>query len=213
MAHPFKSQSDTAGKSKMHAMMGAGAKGGWQNGNADAAHDKMMISSSMKKHETEMHAEGKKSGLRLDKHARGGKAKGKKSPKINIKIVSNKGEPPIYPMMAPLGPAGLSGLPPAPPPGMPAGMPPRGMMGMRKHGGKIKRADGGKVTGSSYPKSIKFKPETPTTGGVLDTESQMKFLKRERGGAAMKKYPISGGAEGGLGRLQLSRNQKRARGA
>jgi len=208
MAHPFKTQSDAAGKSKMHTMMGAGAKGGWQNGGSDIAQDKGMISSAMKKHETEMHAKGNKSGSRLDKHARGGKAKGKKSPKINIKIVSNKGEPPISPVAAPLGPAGLSGLPPAPPQGIPPGL-----MGMRKHGGAAKRADGGKVTGSSYPESIKPHKVTIPEGGLAHPEKGIQNIKRARGGAAMKKYPISGGAEGGTGRIQLAHAQKRARGA
>lgn len=250
MAHPYRTQSDTAGKTKMHNMVGAGAKGGWQNGNTAAA--KGMLANNTPAG-GEARVSGKKSETRLDKLARGGKSKSKKSPKVNIKIVApNSGEPPISPVAAPIGPAGLSGLPPAPPPGIPP-------MGMRKRGGVAKRAeggeveeisptqrawergeydktgthmsreaiknskkggdsgtksaykDGGKVTGSSYPKSIKPHVEVPTTGGTLDTEAQMKFLKRKRGGSAMKKYPITGGAEGGLGRIQLSHAQKRDR--
>jgi len=119
---------------------------------ADAKADKKLFGKMIAEHEHKAH--GGKSKHRLDKFARGGKAKGKHGNHVNIAIVSPRSHddagaapggpalPPPHPAMGgpPPGPPGLPpGLPPGGPPGMPPGMPPPGMKppGMMKRGGGV----------------------------------------------------------------------------
>lgn len=120
---------------------------------SDEKEDRALFKKMIAQHEAgETKAEGKKSGGRLDKYARGGKTKGKHGNHVNIAIV-NPGKdqagampppggmpmpPPKPPMMPPPMPPGG---PMGGPPGMPPGMKPPGMM---KRGGRT-YARGGKV--------------------------------------------------------------------
>jgi hypothetical protein len=117
----------------------------------DEAADRKLFGKMMKEHEAgETKAEGKKSGGRLDKYARGGKTKDKKGTHINIAVVNphKDAAPGVPPAGGPPGlPPGLpAGGPPGLPPGGPPGMPPPGMKppGMMRKGGKV-YARGGKV--------------------------------------------------------------------
>lgn len=139
------------GRKRAHAMSKHFKRGGKVH--SDEAEDRKLFSKMLKQHEKEeMPVEGKKSGGRLDKYARGGRAKSKSKgghhTKINI-MVAPKGPHPAdgaAPAAPPLGaspPPGAAGLPPglgAGPGGPP--MPPPGMM---KRGGKVKFARGGKI--------------------------------------------------------------------
>jgi hypothetical protein len=116
---------------------------------SDEKEDKKLISKMINEHEGSEEPEGKASGGRLDKFARGGKTKGKHGNHVNIAILNGKGQPDAPPAMA--GPPGGLPMPPpkppmAGPPGLPPGMPPPGMKppGMMKRGGKV-YARGGKV--------------------------------------------------------------------
>lgn len=84
----------------------------------------------------ELKAEGKASGGRLDKYARGGKTKSRKggNTKINIMVAPKSGEspPPALP------PAPIGAAPPPPmPPKMPIPPAPGPMGGPMKRGGKV----------------------------------------------------------------------------
>ena len=144
------------GQKRAHAMAKHFKRGGKVHG--DEKEDRKLISKMINDHEKgESKVEGKKSGGRLDKYARGGKTKGKHHhTNVNI-VVAPHGGPPPASGAAPAalgGPPGLppgGGLPPRPPmagpPGMPpGGMPPPGMKppGMMKRGGRA-YAKGGKV--------------------------------------------------------------------
>lgn len=144
-----------------------------------------------KEERPEINPEGGKSKPRLDKMARGGRAK-KPSINININTAPHGGEPHIPPALAamataaaqggppPLGPPG--GGPPMPPPGMkPPGGPP---MGMKR---------GGPISGLSTPENNK-KWSSYASGNSYAS-----------GGAV--RYPISAGSESGVGRLQKSKAQ------
>lgn len=96
-------------------------------------------------------AGGHKTKPRLDKLARGGKAKGKKA-KTQVNVMVSPGEkkvpvPVPVPTGGPGGPMPGGGLPPGLPQGLPPGLPGPGQPPMKK-GGKVKRhkrAMGGKV--------------------------------------------------------------------
>lgn len=159
MAHPFAShRSDAVSKKRVGHLMKSGGQP-----HSDVAADKKLFKELMAKHEAEeMKAEGKKSGGRLDKYARGGRTKHKPSHQVNIAIVAPHGRHPTegaapggpLPMPPPRPPLGAApglppGLPPGGPPvaggppGLPPGLRPPGMM---KRGGAVKKfARGGKL--------------------------------------------------------------------
>ena len=155
MAHPYSKHNEAAaGKAKAASMTKGYKKGGAVH--SDEAQDRKLIKSMMDKEEkSEPKVEGKASGGRLDKFARGGGTKGKGKHKggnhVNVVIAAPHGSPPGM-GAAPADPAG--GLPPPPggglPPGPPMGMPPGGPPGMppgqppMKRGGRAYAA-GGKV--------------------------------------------------------------------
>ena len=145
-------------------------RGGKAHG--DEKEDRALFKKMMKEHEAgETKAEGKKSGGRLDKYARGGKTKDKKGTHINIAVVNphKDAAPGVPPAGGPPGlppglpPGGPPGLPPGGPPGMPPGMPPPGMKppGMMKKGGRVFKR-GGKV---------------PMTAGSLSGEGRLEKKK------------------------------------
>lgn len=142
MAHPFRKFNESdAGKARAKHLTKAYAKGGKVH--SDAAEDRKLIKKMMAEHERgEMKVEGRASGGRLDKFARGGKTKSGKT-NINI-VIAPQGSPPApggaraAPVPIPVG-----GPPPMPPPGAggPGGppMPPPGMM---QRGGRAKLTAG-----------------------------------------------------------------------
>jgi len=135
------------GRKRAHEMSKHFKRGGKVHD--DEAADKKLFGKMIKQHEKEeSKVEGKKSGGRLDKYARGGKTKGGHHTKINI-VVAPKGPHPAdgaapAGVLPPVGPGG----PPMPPPGLGAGpggppMPPPGMRPPMKKGGRVKFARGG----------------------------------------------------------------------
>lgn len=150
MAHPFQQhRADKVAKSRVHSMFKGLARGG-KASHSDEKEDRALFKKMMNQHEKgEAKVEGRASGGRLDKLARGGKAKGKgkKGNHVNIAIVNPKGgaeagaapPPGGMPMPPPRSPLGGSlGMPPGPPPGMPPKPP-----GMMKRGGKVPMKGGG----------------------------------------------------------------------
>lgn len=178
------------GQKKAHEFV-KGLKRGGRAKHSDEAEDKKLFSKMIKKHDAEHKAEGKKSGGRLDKYARGGRAKGKHGNKTNINVVVAPhgphpaasaappagpipgGGPPMPPpgMKPPMGPPGLGGGPP----GLPPGGPPPGMPPM-KRGGAVKRASGGRTNGMHLIKgSLKMKAGSDTgVGRLYQAEVQKK---------------------------------------
>lgn len=170
MAHPFARHNESdAGKARAKHLMKGYARGGKAHG--DEAEDRALFKKMMKQHEKEeMKVEGRASGGRLDKFARGGKAKHHKGTNVNIAIV-NPGQKsdaaPKMPMPAgpPLPPPGLppGGPPPMMPPPKPpmgGGLPP-GMMPPMQRGGRA-YAKGGKV---------------PMTAGADSGEGRLQKIK------------------------------------
>ena len=149
---------------------------------SDAAEDRKLFAKMFKQAEAkEIKIEGKKSGGRLDHYTRGGKTKRAKS-KVKI-VLMPPSEPIAQTPSAPVpGVAGAGGTPLPPAPPMMNPM-------MRKAGGAVTGPD----------------------KAVLTESEQEKFLKRARGGAAHKYPHLKGGMDSGLGRLGLSKFQKKAR--
>lgn len=160
MAHPYASlREKNPGQKKANSMF----KKGGRVKHDDEAADKKLIKKMVKK--DDLKVEGRATGGRLDKFARGGRAKHKGGGKthINILVAPHGGSSPAE-GAAPSGPPGLppgaGGPPPmmkppmgpppgGPPPGMggpPPGGPPPGMKppGMMFRGGRA-YAKGGKV--------------------------------------------------------------------
>jgi len=159
MAHPFaKHAEERAGKDRAKSFTKGYKRGGKVH--SDEAADKKLFGKMIKQHEKEeMKVEGKASGGRLDKFARGGRAKHKgNNTKINI-VVAPKGPhpadgaaPPI-----PLGPPPMGGGPLAgPPPGMPpmGGPKPPGMMA---RGGRLHMTAGAETGKGRLQKAKAYK--------------------------------------------------------
>lgn len=147
----------------------------------------------------EMTADGEKSTPRLDRAPRGKPAaksdKGKGHTNVNV-IVAPKSDTPKAPMPMPMmGGAGAPPMPPMPPrpPMMPPGgpMPPPGMP-MRSRGGRVTKNDD-EAADRKLIKSMIAKEE-----------------KRE-GRASGGRVHMTGGAEGGRGRLEKIKLQKAAK--
>src|SRR5512143_1251932 len=156
MAHPFAAhRAQVTSKKRVGQLLKSGGQP-----HSDVAADKKLFSNHMAKHEaSELHAEGKKSGGRLHKYARGGRTKAKEGTRINIVNVAPSDKSPPTDGAAPGGPMPMPPPPPPGPPmagpGMPPGLPPGGPMGgppglkppgLMKRGGRIKKyARGGKL--------------------------------------------------------------------
>lgn len=159
MAHPYdSSREDKVGASRAKSFTKAYATGGVVKAYKDGG---FVTSPAKKAAGGEVKVQGRATGGRLDKFARGGKVKKDKGNTVNIAIVSpSKDSPPSVPDGAP----GAASLPPAPPPMMPppAGaapppmpMPPPGAPpgmpmkppGMMARGGKVRGQKGGGDTG------------------------------------------------------------------
>ena len=138
------------GRKRAHEMSKHFKRGGKVK-HDDEKEDRALFKKMIHEHDTKVH--GKKSGGRLDKYARGGRAKGKHKGHTNVNIVVAPhgphpavGAAPALPPAPPLPPGG-GGPMGGPPPGM---MPPPGGPPPMKRGGKIKFARGGKIGKHGY---------------------------------------------------------------
>ena len=181
MAHPYKQDSRASERGKIKSLTGF-AKGGRPY--SDAAEDRKSFAKQFKQAEAkETKIEGKASSGRLDHYARGGKTRNAKA-KAKVKVVLMPPTGPIAsvpPSALVPGVAGAGGAP------LPPAPPINPMM----------RKTGGVVTGPDK--------------AVLTESEQEKFLKRAHGGAAHKYPHLKGGMDSGMGRLGLSKFQKKAR--
>lgn len=156
MAHPFANIRQSKVERSRVGQITKGYAGG---GHADAVADKKLVRSMVKG--SALKIEGKASGGRLDRYARGGKVKGKKAgTNVNV-IIAPQGGGAAGPGAA-MKPPMAAGLPPppigAPPPGMGAGPPglppmppgPPGMPGMHRSGGRAYAAGGKVKNGPAY---------------------------------------------------------------
>ena len=178
-----------------HLMRRSGYKVG---GHTDKAADTALISKAFSEHDNQLHGgkkthlklkeggavEGRATGGRLDKMARGGHKKGK--PHVTVNVM-NHPQQPISPQIPPI-PVGLpAGGPrpmPAPPPmgaGGPPGGPPMGGgpmgPGGMKRGGRTKLASGGQPT-QGYSKGKIPGPSTEehlASGGRLSGRAAPKM--------------------------------------
>ena len=149
MAHPYSHiREKNPGKKRAHEMSKHFKRGGKVH--SDEAEDRAIVKSMVKKED--LKAEGGAVKPRLDKMARGGKAKHHTHINIMVAPKGGDGAPPPGlgaggpPMAPPMGPKPPMGPPPggpmgAGPPGLPPGMPPPGAggpkpPGMMKRGGK-----------------------------------------------------------------------------
>ena len=141
MSHPYQQYREKhPGQKKAHARVKGYKAGGAVH--SDEKEDKALIRKMVKS--KDLKADGGPAGGRLDKYARGGKAKGKGGKKGGTKInilVAPKSAGDAAP---PMPPPGLAAAPPPkmplmPPPGGPAGGPPLGGPPM-KRGGKVMTA-------------------------------------------------------------------------
>lgn len=159
MSHPYAQHREVhPGRKRAQAMSKHFKRGGKVHGDKKEKKLSTKMISDTEKGESKV--EGKASGGRLDKYARGGKTKGKHGTHINIAVVAPHGPHPDQ-MAAPAAPGVLPppgggpmppkppmGGPPGMPPGLPPGMgaPPPGMgpkpPGMMKRGGGVKMKAG-----------------------------------------------------------------------
>lgn len=231
MANPFAGKAKSSSQSKYKSMLGKSSKGQTYDGQSQSKY--FGSSGNVAGGENER-VGGAKSKPRADKYARGGRTRSKGT-KININILGSnpQGEnralpPPLTP--AALGPAAAMAPPgPSPVPGaMPGGgappMPPPGM----KRGGRVKKQDGGSahlkdtVSGHTYSESgarelggLLLKDEMGRKDARKYQNIDMKEAEMTsnfvRGSAARKgraeggRTKMTGGAEGGVGRLEKAK--------
>ena len=157
MVHPFAKYSEKhPGQRRAHERVKGYKSGGKVH--SDEAEDKKLIKKMVKA--DDLKPEGKASGGRLDKYARGGRTKhGKSNTHINIVVAPKGGDsagasPGLPPGLGAPPPGAGPGGPPMPPPGV--GGPPPGPGGPPpglKRGGKVSKAKkkdiGGPVDGDS----------------------------------------------------------------
>lgn len=148
MSHPYSQYREKhPGRKRASEMAKCFASGG-KVSHPDEAQDRKLIKKMMAEEES---VEGRASGGRLDKYARGGKAKGKKGKSkkgnnVNILIApKEKEEKVVVPPPMPGGPGMMAGPGGPPPMGPPPGGPPMPLPGM-KRGGKVPMK-GGAETG------------------------------------------------------------------
>lgn len=147
MAHPYAGHKEVHAGRKRAGSMAKFKKGGAVH--SDEAEDKKLIKKMVKK--DDLKVEGRSTGGRLDKYARGGRTKkGGGKTHINILVAPQGGKADAAAPPGPGLPPGAGGPPPGmkppmgPPPGAggPPGLPP----GMMNRGGGVKKyAKGGKV--------------------------------------------------------------------
>jgi len=182
MAHPYGSKGAHVPARQRAASF---LKRGGRAKHADAAQDKALFQSMMAGAGDDSSPSGQARGGRLDKFARGGRARGKGKDKahnqINVVIAPHKKDrdgggglpagamPPGPPPMPPPGPP-MGGMPP--PGGPPGGLPP-GLAGL----------------GGGGPRPPMGPPGPPRPG-------------MKRGG----KVPMTGGAETGVGRKEKAKH-------
>lgn len=188
MSHPFASaRQHLVEKSRVAGMCkGYAAGGAVASPSAAAVKPKRATGGSVSSP-----IEGRKSGGRLDKFARGGAVK-KGATNVNVIIAPQGGgaaAPPVVGLPPPI---------PAGPPPMPAGaMPPGGPPGMgQRHGGRA-YASGGSVK----EQSVKAGTPVMNSPGKSDLGDiyRGKQITYAKGGRA---YPIKDGAGSGPGRLE-----------
>src|SRR5271166_2291210 len=145
--------------------------------------------------------------------AKGGKVKGATT--VNIVIAGGQGkEPSPVPIPVP-GPSAGPPMPPRPPmvpPGGPpgAGGPPMPPPGIRHAGGRAYAKGGAVKSGRTWDEGRKAGTQVSHSPGKNDTKDinrgkQITFAK----GGKVKGYPLTAGADSGVGRLQLTAAQKR----
>lgn len=204
MANPYRSEAKSTGASKFKNITGRGGSANPFDGGRESS-DRLTgaIKSSKQMPEGDSAGPaGKKAGSRLDKYARGGRAK--KGNNVTINIVSPRPpsgaapdigagglSPPVgLPPGAGIGPGpGPGGPPPGPPirpPIIPAGAGPGGPPPMmRKSGGRTMA----KVEDSKADK-------------MQDAKMAKMMAKKATGGGVGHKYPsIQAGADTGKGRI------------
>lgn len=180
MAHPYaSSREDKVGKSRAKAL----TKGYDTGGSVRAYKSGGAVAPAKKASGGEVKVEGRASGGRLDKFARGGKVKKKPDNQINIAIVQ-PGKDEAGQAAGGLPPPGMAPPPPAPPP---PPMPPQAAGPMPPPPGPM-----------GAPPPPPMKPP-----GVMKRGGAVKGFKR--GGVVTGQ---KGGADNGVGRLDKVKMQK-----
>ena len=202
MAHPYQeSRQHKVERSRVsHITKGYASEGG----HSDEAADRKLVKSMVK--DTSLKADGDKPKVRLDRFARGGAVKGKGKTTVNVIVAPGGGQdkqPMPMPVPVPAG-AAPAPMPPPRPPMMPPGAPGAGPPGMpmRASGGRIK-------TGPTWEEGLRNGTQVQHDKGKNDQNKisdKPALLTRRNGGRA---YPLTAGAESGLGRLQKTRAQKK----
>lgn len=143
--------------------------------------------------------EGKKSGGRLDKFARGGAVK-KGATNVNVIIAPQGGGAAALPLPPVVPQAPMAGPPPPMPPMAPPGGPPM----MQRSGGRA-YASGGSVK----EQSMRAGTQVQHTDGKNDTGDiyRARQITYAKGGRA---YPIEDGAGSGPGRREKTASAKRS---
>ena len=224
MAHPFANvREHKVQRSRVSDM----TKGYASGGNIGAAIDHRLLKADGGKPRA-LKLDGKKSGMRLDRFARGGKVKkGKGSTHVNVVVAPQGGHPPPPPFPALMPPVGGTpslppGMPPHPPmmppgampPGMGAGMP--GLPpGIRKSGGRT-YASGGKVAdGAAWKEGLRNMTPVQHSDGKNDQSGlgRGKPITYAKGGPveAFGMGPKLSAGDNGDGRLQKTALQKRSK--
>jgi hypothetical protein len=159
-------------------------------------------------------------GGRVDSFARGGKTKKGKGTTVNVMMGHGDKQAVPVPVPAPATlPGGAGPLPPRPPvlppagaapPGMPPGGPP-GMPppGIRRSGGRAYARGGGVKSGPTWDEGKRNGTQVTHSPGKNDSDkinTRPALLTRKRGGRA---YPLTAGADSGVGRLQLTAAQRK----
>lgn len=195
MAHPYaEHRQHKVERSRAQKMAGTSSEA-----HSDVAADRKLIKAMVKP--SAMKMEGKASGGRLDKYARGGKVK-KASTNVNV-IIAPQGGGGAGPAMPPPLMAGApAALPPAPPSALPPPMP-------QKRGGRA-YASGGSVKEQSVKAGtpVMNSPGKNDTGDIYRGR-QITYAKGGPVEANRMGPKMRGGAESGEGRLEKTALQKR----